>query len=210
MPLWYTGPMDYTKAFYNQYAEVFEKKTQGLARMPWLKLFMRALPKHGRVLDLGCAYGRDAELLTRKGFAVTGVDFSGAMIRKARRRVPKATFIVQDVQRLPLRKNTFDGVWASAVLLHVSKKAVPRILHKLYAVLRPGGLLFIGTYLGKGEGLVMDKRYQGARKYYSYFSVSEIKKRLVDAGFSLIHFVSRPPDAYEKRRVVELVAKKTV
>jgi len=199
---------DPTKAFYDAHADEFERKTRALVRVQWLKLFINKLPRHGKVLDLGCAYGRDAEIFSKRGFQVTGVDFSRTMIKKARARVPQATFRATDVRHMKFGPNSFDGIWALAILLHLPKRSIPGVLHTLHKILRPGGTLFIGTYLGKGEGLVKDVRYDNVSKYYSYFSAEEMKALLRQAGFSIVKFVPRRPDAYEMHNVLELIARK--
>lgn len=51
-----------------------------------------------RVIDLGCGSGINAVWLARQGFDVTGVDFSGLAIDKARERAAAAGVPVQFVQ----------------------------------------------------------------------------------------------------------------
>ena len=46
---------------------------------------LELLPRSGRVLDVGCGYGRIAVPLARAGFAVTGLDVSPNLLRAARR-----------------------------------------------------------------------------------------------------------------------------
>ena len=200
--------VDPTKAFYNAHADEFEKNTHSRGRKVLLNRFSAMLPAGGGALDLGCAYGRDSVTFVKKGFKVPGVDFSATLIAKARRRVRPANFLVQDIRRLRLPKASFDGIWATAVLLHLSKKDLPPVLKKLHQLLRRGGTLCVGIYLGKGEGFIKDRRYKGAKKYYSYFTEPEIKKFLQDAKFNILHFEIRPPDSYETHRVVELLARK--
>jgi 2-polyprenyl-3-methyl-5-hydroxy-6-metoxy-1,4-benzoquinol methylase len=41
------------------------------------------LPEHGRVLDVGCGYGRVPQPLARAGFVVHGLDLSPSIIASA-------------------------------------------------------------------------------------------------------------------------------
>lgn len=72
----------------------------------------------GRVLDVGCGPAHLAPALSRRGVEYVGVDRSGAMVARARRRVAgRGGVIVRaDVTRLPFPDGSFDVVVASAVL----------------------------------------------------------------------------------------------
>ncbi len=48
--------------------------------------------RQGRIVDLGCGSGIAAERFVAAGYEALGIDQSGAMLRIARRRVPRATF----------------------------------------------------------------------------------------------------------------------
>ena len=65
----------------------------------------------GRVLDLACGPGRHATALAKRGFRVTGVDLSYALLQKARARERAAQVEVEWVQqdmRLFVRPEAFD------------------------------------------------------------------------------------------------------
>ena len=47
------------------------------------------VPEHVRVLDLGCAGGRNTALLARRGFDVHALDASSAMVERTRERVAR-------------------------------------------------------------------------------------------------------------------------
>src|SRR5262245_46900470 len=68
---------------------------------------VKALVKPGqpqRALEVGCGVGRLSRFLALQGVRVTGVDFSGVAIDKARQRVAQdklqPDFVVGDVTRL--------------------------------------------------------------------------------------------------------------
>jgi SAM-dependent methyltransferase len=200
---------DGTKAFYEEHADAYEESTKNLQKEHWINDFIELLPSHAQVLDLGCAYGRDSVVFVKNNFTVTGIDFSEAMITKARLNVPEATFIAEDIREMELKENSFDGIWASAVLLHISKQEAKEVLTKLHSSLKDNGLLFLGMYLGEGEGAIKDNRYEDADKYYAFYSEKELFVLLKDNGFSIVKSVARPKDTYERNDVIELIARKT-
>jgi demethylmenaquinone methyltransferase / 2-methoxy-6-polyprenyl-1,4-benzoquinol methylase len=95
-------------------------------------------------LDFGCGTGGLARLL-RVRFPrarVVAVDFSGAMVRVARRRTRGRHgpgFAVADVLRLPFADGSFDV--ASSAFVARNLRDLPAAFRELRRVLRPDGLL---------------------------------------------------------------------
>lgn len=73
-----------------------------------------------RAIDLGCGAGANAIYLARRGFEVTGVDFSKAALEKARSRAKDAgvqiDFILDDLTNLCHVSGTFDFLLDYGVL----------------------------------------------------------------------------------------------
>jgi SAM-dependent methyltransferase len=92
-----------------------------------------------RVLDVGCGVGWFCEALVERGVAVTGVDVSGAAVRRARARVSGVEFAVCGEDVLPFADGVFDVAWMGEVLEHVRDGL--GMLGEVARVLEPGGLL---------------------------------------------------------------------
>jgi SAM-dependent methyltransferase len=198
---------DITRRFYDEHANLYIRNTQDLQSKEFIELFMKGLPGK-EVLDVGCAYGRDSATFLSNGFHVTGVDFSPVLIEEARKRVPGATFLVQDMRSLSFPSASFDGIWAAACILHLAKHEVPRVFSEFHQLLRPSGLFFCGVKLGSGEGVVNDERYGGAQKFESYFQEDELRALLADAGFEILSALRKDPADYRSTAVVEVVSQK--
>ena len=96
------------------------------------------------VLDLGCGDGAFTAEITAAGAQVTGADVAAAAIDRARARHPGVAFErVEPDGELPFSDGTFELVWASEVIEHVSDTA--RWLSEVRRVLRPRGVLLITT-----------------------------------------------------------------
>lgn len=90
--------------------------------------FNLLIPEGAKVLELGCGSG---ELLAQiKGGSLTGVDFSPALLDRAKTRVPSARFILQAGEELDLGE-TFDVIIVSDTLNHVVD--VQLVLERLLA-----------------------------------------------------------------------------
>jgi trans-aconitate methyltransferase len=111
--------------------------------MPTIQEFLSLLPENPRVLDLGCGPGHESMRLARAGAEVVGVDFSPESIRIARERTPQCTFHELDFRQLDDRWGTFDGVFASAALIHVAPEELPDLLSRLASILNQGGKLLV-------------------------------------------------------------------
>lgn len=114
-------------------------------------------PESGdRVLDLGCAGGRNALFLARRGFDVIALDTTPAMVEETRRRMSEVIGAEQARRRVrrgrmqdlaPFDDASFALVVALGVYHHAGDLAdLRRALSESARVLEPGGLLLSATF----------------------------------------------------------------
>ncbi|CAN7318830.1 class I SAM-dependent methyltransferase [Bradyrhizobium sp. LjRoot220] len=75
-----------------------------------------------RLLEVGCGSGYYSEVfatLLADRVAYTGIDYSAAMIARARTMYPSAAFGVADATRLPYADSAFDIVFNGVSLMHI-------------------------------------------------------------------------------------------
>jgi len=95
-----------------------------------------------RVLDACCGTGDLAVAAQAAGASsVVGLDFSVAMLERARRKAPDVTFIEGDVLALPFQDASFDVAVVGFGIRNVADLEAG--LRELRRVLRPGGRLGI-------------------------------------------------------------------
>lgn len=154
--------------------------------------FISLLPKGASVLDVGCGTGNKSKYLESKGLSVMGIDFSEGMIAVATREVPTVPFVVMDIKDMSAMQQSFDGILAQAVLLHIPRAEMPPVINELKAKLKDDGLLYIAVKEkwpdGEEEGILKeeDNGYQYER-FFSYFTLDEIRKYLSDASMSICY-----------------------
>ncbi|WP_344480979.1 class I SAM-dependent methyltransferase [Nonomuraea monospora] len=161
------GPL---RAAYDDGAEL--RDTYGKA--PWKlaerETFLGRLREHGceRLLEVGAGTGQDSVYFQENGLNVVAVDLSPAMVDRCRDKGLEAH--VMDFLGLEFEPGSFDAVYAFNCLLHVPDGDLSAVLAAIRAVVRPGGLFFIGVYGGGsivGEGLFEGDNHQPAR-FFSF------------------------------------------
>ncbi len=162
------------------------------ATPPELIDFIKLFPKGSKILEVGTAGGRDAKIFTDAGMDVTGIDIVDDFLSKAKKDVPSANFIQMDVRDMNFLDNSFEGIYANAVLLHLEKKEVPPVLDKFYILLKPKGKLHIRLKEGEGEKEIVEKLSQNHSRFFSFFGKEEIEELLEKSGFKIIRSEEMP------------------
>jgi SAM-dependent methyltransferase len=72
---------------------------------------------------------------------VTGVDISDVQIERARRLVPRATFVRADATTVEFAPGSCDAVVTLFALIHIPLAEQPLLLTRIGSWLRPGGWL---------------------------------------------------------------------
>ena len=114
-------------------------------------LLVPAIPAGSRILDLCCGTGRLAALLGKRGFKVTGIDNSAAMLAFARRNAPAARFIRARAQSFKVPSvyqaaiSTFDS------LNHImSLKELTEVFRRVSEALVEDGLFVFDLHTEEG------------------------------------------------------------
>ncbi len=179
-----------TIKYYQQNAEEWARTHHGYEKDSYwyqeIQQFNHLLPE-GKVLEIGCGPGRDAEVLIDLGYDYTGIDPSLGLLKIARKRNPKAEFIKMAIEDLDFSDQKFDGFFTAATLLHIPKKEVNYALKKIKAQIKPGGVGFISLKQGIGE-----EEDPKTGRWFSYYSEKEFQKILEVNGYTVLDTKIRP------------------
>jgi len=181
--------MDYKKTVkegYNAIADRYlAERTRDSEDVRLLGELMDRLADNAYVLDAGCGAGIPVSQILSEHFHVTGVDFSEAQIELARKNLPYARFLCEDLTKLDFPENTFDGICSYYAIIHIPREEHQPLLSNFHRMLKPGGiaLLCLGA-----EHLIddIDENYLGTRMYWSHYDSETYLKMLKKAGFNLI------------------------
>lgn len=175
-----------TTESYNKTANEYFSVVSKFDMLPEILDFAGSIEKNGKILDLGCGPGHHSKYFKDLGFKVTGIDLSQNMISIAKENFKNIDFKVMDIYNLKFDSNTFNGIWASASLLHIEKSNIKEVLIKLKDILTVNGTIYISLKIGDTEEMIIDDRYNNNPKFYSFFQTDEIKKILKEVGFNVV------------------------
>jgi SAM-dependent methyltransferase len=137
------------------------------------------------ILDLGCGPGRDLKTFAHAGHVAIGLEAAPTFAAMARS-FSGCDVWEQDLMKLNLPPQRFDGIFANAVLFHVPKQELPRVLRELRDALKPAGVLFCSNPHGNN-----DEGWNRGR-YGAYHDLESWRDFMTSAGFVELSHYYRP------------------
>jgi SAM-dependent methyltransferase len=130
---------------YDRFAWVYNKhwgNTFTLHALSALEqLVLPHVPANASILDLCCGTGQLAQVLTAKGYMITGADGSEEMLQYARQNAPTVKFVLADARSFKL-PDTYHAVISTFDSLNhiMSLDELTSVFRNVHAVLKEGGL----------------------------------------------------------------------
>jgi SAM-dependent methyltransferase len=138
-----------TTEYYNRNARAYYDQTVNLEISNRYNQFLKFIPLNGKILDDGCGSGRDSLFFKQQGYSVVSFDISKDLVDLASR------LIGQKVLHMSFNElnfeNEFNGIWASASLLHVPQEEIDDVFGKLSRALKKNGVLYASFKYGDKE-----------------------------------------------------------
>jgi len=167
-----------------------DRRRTAFAEREWLDRWIAFMPPQGRVLDVGCGFGWPiADYLISRGFAVTGIDSSPAMIARCRELHPEHSWHVEDMRALSSRA-PFNGIIAWDSFFHLSgndQRSMFPVFQKLAA--SHCALLFSS---GPVEGEAVGQLY-GEPLYHASLAPETYRALLKATGFTIREHCAEDP-----------------
>ena len=135
--------------FYEDNAEDFFHRSVGADMAHGWQAFTALVKPGGHILDAGCGSGRDALAFHRAGFRVTATEASAnlAALARVHTGLPIDVLIFDQMEW----RETFDGIWTCASLLHVPRANLVATMVRLRDALVPGGVWWMSFKYGAEE-----------------------------------------------------------
>ena len=170
-------------------------------------------PPGGRILEVGCGNGKTAVALAKRGYRVTGMDFSQKAIDICRELILDVDFVCASVLNIPFENGSFDGISAFHVLEHLTEEELAKAAEELHRVMRDGGYLLVKCFaegdLRSSKGTASgDSVIRGNGILYHYFTKDELLERLSLFECVSIRIVEERTRFGAVRRRIEAVLRK--
>ena len=169
-----------TLDYYNQNASEYFEKTVKVDMKKQYDFFLKYMKPNGKILDFGCGSGRDSLYFKDLGYDVDAIDGSNDLCELASH-YTKLNVKCMNFDDLNII-NYYDGIWACATLLHVSKSEMHDILVKIRNALKKDGIVYIALKDGNKEEITSEGRFFN---YYTkeLFELETNKARLVPIDY---------------------------
>lgn len=152
-----------------------------------------------RILDLGCGDGNNLTWLSQYASRAYGSDYNPVRLTRAKVLNPDATLFLADILDYPAEEDAFDIIFFNHVIEHIPDDIAA--LKAVYRILKPGGLLVLGT---PNEGAWWwqwayrrDAESLKTSDHCHFYTAQTIDAKLKIAGFDVtqIHHMGwGPPD----------------
>jgi SAM-dependent methyltransferase len=191
-----TSPAERIIGLYQRYAADWDRQRGNrLLEKPWIDRFLALLTPGASLLDVGCGSAHPiARYLIDRGFSVTGVDSSAALIDICKGRFPDQDWVVADMRGLSLGRR-FDGILAWDSFLHLRPED-QRLMFPLFrSHAAPGAaLMFTG---GPAHGVTI-ATWKGEPLYHGSLDGAEYRSLLGQSGFQVVSHVVEDPNCGQR------------
>ena len=147
-------PLETMSGFFDRRVDSYEDHMR-----PWRAYYRwlgELIPAQAEtLLDLGCGTGLELDEIFRlhPDIRVTGIDLAPGMLARLREKHPERnlTLTVGDYLTVPLAPCAFDVAVAFETLHHFPPETKLGLFRRIFAALRPGGMLLEGDYIAESD-----------------------------------------------------------
>lgn len=186
-------PHQHNRNIYNRYVAAYRNRFMGLdLYKDTFDPLLEALPRNGRVLELGCGPGNVAKYIgtRRPDLQYLGIDLAPEMIRAARKEHPDAVFRLMDIRHADQIGGVFDAVIAAFSIPYLTRGDVPPVFAHVQRLTAEKGLFYLSCMEGTATQSGFEKTsFTGDQELYiTYYPRQVIEALLREFGFAVKKF----------------------
>lgn len=144
----------------------------------WIDGALANLQKDATILEIGTAFGRDADYIESQGYTINRTDAAKGFVELLQSQGHNARVLNILTDSI---NQTFDMIFADAVFLHFTEDELHGVLDKVHAALTQGGILAFSVKQGEGEEW-SDEKINSPR-YFKYWQADAIRQMLEAHNF---------------------------
>ena len=108
-------------------------KNYGVSRSAINESALRNIKQHAGLLEVGCNTGNQLLLLQKMGYAnLSGIELQPYAFEIAQQRLPAVSLKLGSATAIPYADSSFDVVFTSGVLIHISPDDLPRAMDEIH------------------------------------------------------------------------------
>lgn len=166
---------------FDNYIAKTPQETTGTQKV-WIESLLSQIDSDTSILEIGSAFGRDAEFIQGAGFHnLTLTDAFDAAVEELNNRGFNATKL--NILTDQPEKN-YGLIFASAVFLHFTPYELGDVLQKLKNHLDKDGILSFSVKQGDGEEWTSEK--MEALRYFCYWQLDSLRELVEANGYDII------------------------
>jgi len=113
------------------------ERNYGVSRQELNQRFLAEVPADARILEVGCNIGNQLRLLQQMGFHnLYGIEIQHYALKQARHRTQDVHVVEASAFEIPFAGRSFDLVFTSGVLIHISPANLPLALGEIHRCAR--------------------------------------------------------------------------
>lgn len=180
-----------TLTAYNEHVQEYidgtPQEVNGAVKI-WIDEALQGFDKNAKILEIGSAFGRDADYIETQGYTVQRTDATPGFVEYLQSKGHNAFMLNVLTDEL---EGGQDLIFADAVLLHFTAEEVQGVLGKIRSALSDNGQ-FAFT-LKKGNGEEWSDAKLGSPRFFRYWQPEEIEATVSDVGFSEVTVSNNDP-----------------
>lgn len=180
--------------YYNKNAQAFIERTFDLDMTYLLNKFVSRIPDGATILDIGCGSGRDSKWFKDQGYDIYAIDGSEAFVEHTKSLIGDKAKLCMFDQFRPVqlygREVRFDGLWASASLLHVAEESLINVIDNFMYYLKADGIFFLSFKKS-------DKNFSKDDREFTNFTIDKWMKFIEGSHFANVLEIFETKDIRE-------------